>query len=365
MTTIRDIANSIEKLAPLNYAEGFDNVGLLVGDYKTEVTGVLVTLDTLENVVDEAIEKNCNLIVSFHPIVFSGLKKINGSNYVERVVIKAIKSNIAIYTMHTALDNSFNGVNAKICDVLGLSNKHILIPQKNTIKKLLTYVPIENADRLRKAMFAKGAGKIGKYDNCSFNVAGFGTYRGGEDSNPTIGTKGVLHTEKEIIIGVIFEKHLEGAILKAMFDNHPYEEVAYEITTIENKHQQIGMGMIGEFENEMKETDFLNFVKKTLHTDCIRHSKLSGKKIKKVAVLGGSGSFAIEDAKRAGADAFISADFKYHEFYKAENQLLITDVGHYESEQFTKNLLVDYLTEKFTNFAIILSDKITNPIYYI
>ena len=237
MITIKDITNSIEELAPLNYAEGFDNVGLLVGDYKTEVSGVLVTLDTLENVVEEAIEKKCNLIVSFHPIVFSGLKKINGNNYVERVIIKAIKHDIAIYSMHTALDNSINGVNAKICDVLGLKNKHILFPQKNTIKKLLTYVPIENAERLRKAMFAKGAGKIGKYDNCSFNVEGFGTYRGGEDSNPTIGTKGVLHTEKEIIIGVIFEKHLEGAILKAMFDNHPYEEVAYEITTIENKHQ--------------------------------------------------------------------------------------------------------------------------------
>ena len=365
MITIKDITNSIEELAPLHYAEGFDNVGLLVGDYKTEVSGVLVTLDTLENVVDEAIEKKCNLIVSFHPIVFSGLKKINGNNYVERVMIKAIKHDIAIYSMHTALDNSINGVNAKICDVLGLKNKHILIPQKNTIKKLLTYVPIENAERLRKAMFAKGAGKIGKYDNCSFNVEGFGTYRGGEDSNPTIGTKGVLHTEKEIIIGVIFEKHLEGEILKAMFDNHPYEEVAYEITTIENKHQQIGMGMIAEFEQEMQEMDFLNFVKNTLHTNCIRHSKLTGKPIKKVAVLGGSGSFAIENAKNSGADAFISADFKYHEFYKAENQILITDVGHYESEQFTKNLLVDYLTKKFTNFAIILSDKITNPIYYI
>ena len=365
MITIKDITNSIEELAPLNYAEGFDNVGLLVGDYNTEVSGVLVTLDTLENVVEEAIEKNCNLIVSFHPIVFSGLKKINGNNYVERVIIKAIKHDIAIYSMHTALDNSINGVNAKICDVLGLKNRHILIPQKNTIKKLLTYVPIENAERLRKAMFAKGAGKIGKYDNCSFNVEGFGTYRGGEDSNPTIGTKGVLHTEKEIIIGVIFEKHLEGAILKAMFDNHPYEEVAYEITTIENKHQQIGMGMIAEFEEEMQEINFLNFVKSTLRTDCVRHSKLIGKPIKKVAVLGGSGSFAIENAKNAGADAFISADFKYHEFYKAENQILITDVGHYESEQFTKNLLVDYLTKKFTNFAVILSDKITNPIYYI
>ena len=365
MITIKDITNSLEELAPLNYAEDFDNVGLILGDYAQEVTGVLVALDTLENIVDEAIEKKCNLIVSFHPIIFTGLKKINGSNYVEKVIIKAIKNNIAIYSMHTALDNSINGVNSKICDVLGLKNKHILIPQKKTIKKLLTYVPIENSERLRKAMFAKGAGKIGKYDNCSFNVEGLGTYRGGEDSNPTKGKKGILHTEKEIIIGVIFEKHLEGAILKAMFDNHPYEEVAYEITTIENKHQQIGQGMIAEFEKEMEEVSFLEFVKETLKTNCIRHSKLTGKSIKKVAVLGGSGSFAIENAKNAGADAFISADFKYHEFYKTENQILITDVGHYESEQFTKNLLVDYLTEKFTNFAVILSDKITNPIYYI
>ncbi|MEI6864470.1 Nif3-like dinuclear metal center hexameric protein [Flavicella sp.] len=365
MTTVKDITNSLEELSPLNYAESFDNVGLLVGDYSEEVTGVLITLDTLENVVDEAIEKNCNIIVSFHPIIFSGLKKINGSNYIEKVIIKAIKNDIAIYSMHTALDNSFNGVSSKICDVLGLQNKQILIPQKNTIKKLLTYVPLENAERLRKAMFSKGAGKIGNYDNCSFNAEGFGTYRGGKDSNPTIGEKGVLHIEKEIVISVIFEKHLEGEILKAMFDNHPYEEVAYEITTIENKHQQIGMGMIAEFEQEMEELPFLKFVKNTLKTDCIRHSKLTGKTIKKVAVLGGSGSFAIENAKNAGADAFISSDFKYHEFYKAENQLLITDVGHYESEQFTKKLLVDYLTKKFTNFAIILSDKITNPIYYI
>jgi dinuclear metal center YbgI/SA1388 family protein len=365
MITIKEITNSIEELAPLAYAESFDNIGLLVGNYNTEVTGVLVTLDTLENIVDEAIEKKCNLIVSFHPIIFAGLKKINGNTYVEKVIIKAIKNDIAIYAMHTALDNSFNGVNSKICDILGLKNKEILIPQKNTIKKLLTYVPVENAKRLRKAMFAKGAGKIGNYDSCSFNVEGFGTYRGGKDSNPTIGERGVLHSEKEIIIGVIFEKHLEGAILKALFDNHPYEEVAYEVTTIENKHQQIGMGMIAEFEEEMDEKAFLHFVKKTLNTACIRHSKLMEKKIKKVAVLGGSGSFAIENAKKAGADAFISADFKYHEFYKAENQILITDVGHYESEQFTKNLLVDYLTEKFTNFAIVLSDNITNPIYYI
>ena len=199
MASIKEIANSIEELAPLAYAESFDNVGLIVGNYDTEVTGVLVSLDTLETIVDEAIEKKCNLIVSFHPIVFSGLKKINGTTYVEKVIIKAIKNDIAIYAMHTALDNSFNGVNAKICEVLGLKNKKILIPQKNTIKKLLTYVPVENAERLRKAMFAKGAGKIGNYDSCSFNVEGFGTYRGGKDSNPTIGEKGILHSEKEML----------------------------------------------------------------------------------------------------------------------------------------------------------------------
>jgi dinuclear metal center YbgI/SA1388 family protein len=365
MATVKDITNYIEELAPLAYAESFDNVGLLVGSYTTEVSGVLVALDTLENIVDEAIEKNCNLIVSFHPIVFSGLKKFNGNSYVERVVMKAIKNDIAIYATHTALDNSFKGVSAKMCEVLGLINFKVLIPQKNNIKKLLTYVPIENANRLRKALFAQGAGNIGNYDSCSFNVEGFGTYRGNENSNPAVGKKGELRSEKEMIIGIIFEKHLEGKILKALYDNHPYEEVAYEITTLENKHQHIGMGMIGEFDQEMSEVDFLKHTKKTMNTDCIRHSKLTNKRIKKVAVLGGAGSFAIENAKNAGADAFISADFKYHEFYKAENQLLITDVGHYESEQFTKNLLVDYLTKKFTNFAVILSDKNTNPIHYI
>ncbi len=364
MTKIKDITQSIEEWAPLSYAESFDNVGLLVGNEEEEVTGVLVTLDTLETTLEEAIAKKCNLIVSFHPIIFSGLKKLNGSNYVERVVIKAIQNNIAIYAIHTALDNCFTGVNAKICDVLGIQNKQILIPQKNNIKKLLTYIPVENANRLRKALFAQGAGNIGNYDSCSFNVEGFGTYRGKEHSNPTIGKKGELQTEKEIIIGIIFEKHLEKKILKALFENHPYEEVAYEITTLENTHQQIGMGMIGEFENEMSEIQFLTHVKTKMKTACIRHSKPMGKAIKKVAVLGGAGSFALEHAKKQGADAYISADFKYHEFYKSENEILITDVGHYESEQFTKNLLVDYLTKKFTNFAIILSDKNTNPIYY-
>ncbi|UMB60555.1 Nif3-like dinuclear metal center hexameric protein [Lutibacter sp. A80] len=363
--TIKDITNCIEEFAPLNYAEGFDNVGLLIGNYTTKVTGVLVTLDTLENIVDEAIEKKCNLIISFHPIIFSGLKKINGNNYVERVVLKAIKNDIAIYTMHTALDNSFNGVNARICDVLGLKNRKILIPQKNTIKKLITYAPIENAEDVRSALFKTGAGNIGNYDFCSYNTEGYGTYRGNENSNPTIGEKKKLHTEKETLISVIFEKHLEHKILTTLFKAHPYEEVAYDIVALDNVNQEIGMGMIGELNEEQSEADFLDFIKETMNAKGIRHSALLNKPIKKVAVLGGSGSFAINNAINANADIYITADIKYHEFYKAENKLIIADIGHYESEQFTKNLLVELLTKKFPNFAIILSKKNTNPIYYL
>ncbi|MGJ8745149.1 Nif3-like dinuclear metal center hexameric protein [Polaribacter sp.] len=363
--TIKNITDYLEKLAPLTYAEDFDNVGLLVGNAQTSVTGILVTLDTLEQTVDEAIAKNCNLIVSFHPIIFGGLKKLNGNSYVERVVLKAIKNDIAIYAPHTALDNSENGVSAKMCEVLGLENTKILIPKKGIIKKLTTFVPVEKAEALRKALFAAGAGNIGNYDSCSFNIEGQGTYRGNENSNPVYGKKGVLHTEKETQISVIFETKNEQEIFKSLYQNHPYEEVAYDLISTENVHQNIGMGMIGELATEMNETDFLLFLKKTMKTDCVRYSNLLNKKIKKVAVLGGSGSFAISNAIRAGADAYVSADFKYHEFFKAENSILLADIGHYESEQFTKNLLVDYLTKKFTNFAVILSEKSTNPIYYL
>ncbi|MCL7764645.1 Nif3-like dinuclear metal center hexameric protein [Polaribacter sp. Z014] len=363
--TIKDITNYLEELAPLNYAEDFDNVGLLIGNYQTKVTNILVTLDTLEKTVDEAIAKKCNLIVSFHPIIFGGLKKLNGNSYVERVVLKAIKNDIAIYATHTALDNSKNGVSAKMCEVLGLENTSILIPKKGIIKKLTTYTPTANADALRDSLFKAGAGSIGNYDNSSFSSFGKSTFRGNENSNPTLGEKGKNHTENETQISVVFESKYEAAVLKALQDNHPYEEVAYELVITENVHQNTGMGMIGELPSEMDETDFLLYLKATMKTDCVRHSNLINKKIKKIAVLGGSGSFAISNAKRAGADAYVSADFKYHEFFKAENKILLADIGHYESEQFTKNLLVDYLTKKFSNFAVILSEESTNPIYYI
>ncbi len=362
---IKDITNYLEELAPLHYAEDFDNVGLLVGNYNTKVEGVLVTLDTLESVIDEAIEKKCNLILSFHPIIFSGLKKLNGNTYVERVVLKAIKNNIAIYSIHTALDNSFKGVSFKMAEILKLKNTKVLLPKQGLIKKLTTYVPIDDADKVRTALFNVGAGAIGNYNDCSFNFEGFGTYRGNENSTPTKGEKGRLHTEKETFISVVFEKHLQNSILKTLFDIHPYEEVAYDIVTTDNLHQHIGMGMIGEIPKAMDENEFLTLLKEKFYLKSIRHSPLLNKPILRVAVLGGSGSFAIDAAKSAGADIYISSDFKYHEFYKAENQVVLADIGHYESEQFTKNLLVDYLTKKFRNFAIILSEKNTNPINYI
>lgn len=369
---IRDIITLFEELSPLAYSEGFDNTGLLVGDANVDITGILVTLDTLEAVVDEAIAKKCNLIVSFHPIIFSGMKKITGKTYVERVVQKAIKHDIAIYSNHTALDNSWNGVNAKICEKLGLKNRKVLIPQKGTIKKLITFVPRKDAETVRNAIFEAGGGSIGNYDHCSFNIEGLGSFRGNEESDPVIGEKGILHFEKEVQVGVTFPKHLERNVLKALFESHPYEEVAYEVITLDNNNQQIGMGMIGEFEEPLTAMEFLEFLKKTMNTDCVRYSQPLEKPIKKVAVLGGSGSFAIEAARGAGADAFVSADFKYHDFFRAENAILLADIGHYESEQYTKELLHSFLTKKMTNFApalaeekIIISDINTNPISYL
>ncbi len=362
---IKDVIQYLEELAPLSYAEGFDNVGLLVGNKETELSGVLVTLDTLESVVNEAIENQCNLIVSFHPIVFSGLKKFNGNSYVERVVMKAIKNDIAIYAIHTALDNTFTGVNDMICEQLGLVNRKILIPQKDTIKKLTTYVPLKEADLLKEALFNAGAGTIGNYDHCSFASNGTGSFRAQDTANPSIGKKGETHYEPETQIQVTFPKHKQSAVLKALFNTHSYEEVAYEIITLENTNQHIGMGMVGELEQPMNELDFLQHIKAVFKTGCVRHSSLLNKPIQKVAVLGGSGSFAIENAKRAGADVFITADLKYHQFYQAENQLILADIGHYESEQYTKNLIVSYLRKKISNFAIILSEKNTNPIKYL
>ena len=362
---IQEVIDLIEDFAPTKYAEDFDNVGLLVGNAHDKVSGALITLDTLEATVEEAITKNCNLIISFHPIIFSGLKKLTGKNYVERTILKAIRNDIAIYAIHTALDNQYKGVNDMICEKLGLINRKILIPRTDTIKKLTTFVPVKDADKVREALFSTGAGSIGNYDHCSFNITGNGSFKGNEDSSPVIGEKGKVHFEEEVQIGITFSAHLEATILKQLFRAHPYEEVAYEIHSLENKNQHLGMGMLGELEQENEEKAFLQTLKDSFGSGCVRHSRLLNKPVKKVAVLGGSGAFAINNAKAAGADIFVTADLKYHDFYKAEEKLVLADIGHYESEQFTKNLLYSFLSKKISSFALILADTNTNPIHYL
>jgi dinuclear metal center YbgI/SA1388 family protein len=362
---IKEIITVLEEMAPLAYAEDFDNVGLLVGNAEQEATGVLVCHDALEKVIEEAIAKNCNLVVCFHPILFTGLKKITGKNYVERVLIKAIKNDIAIYAVHTALDNHQDGVNRIFCNALELTNTKILIPKTHFIRKLVTYTIAENAEKLRNALFDAGAGSIGNYENCSFNSKGIGTYMGNEHSDPQVGERFEFVQGDEIKIEVTFEKHLQAKILKALFSHHVYEEVAYEIYELQNEHQNIGLGMIGELQKPMNETDFLHFLKEKMQAGGIRHSSLLNKSIQKVAVLGGSGSYAIKNAIAAGADAFLTADLKYHQFYEAENKLLLADIGHFESERYTKNYIVDYLRKKILNFAIILSEENTNPVKYL
>ena len=361
----------LDEMAPLAYAEDFDNTGLLVGNPQQSVDKILVTLDTLESVVDEAIAKQCNCIVSFHPIIFSGLKKLTGRTYVERAVLKAIKNDIAIYAIHTALDNHWEGVNAKICAQLELTDRQILIPKTDSIKKLVTFVPENKIEDVRNALFEAGAGNIGNYSHCSFNSTGLGSFRPEENSNPTTGQHGHTSFEQETRLGITFHKHREKAVMKALFESHPYDEVAYEVTTLENINQQLGMGMIAQLPDAMQEENFFNYLKEKMNVSVIRHSALRDKPVKKIAVLGGSGAFAIGAAKAKGADVFISADFKYHDFFQAEDSIVLADIGHYESEQFTKDLIVTTLTKKITNFApalekpeVLISEINSNPISY-
>ena len=361
---IQKIIDVIEEWAPPVYAEDFDNVGLIIGDAYRDCKGVLVTHDTLENVVDECISKNLNLIVSFHPIIFSGLKKLTQSSYVERVIIKAIKNDICVYAIHTALDNHRYGVSHALAENLGLLNIKVLSPKKNSIRKLITYAPKDKVSLLLENLYKAGAGSIGNYDECSFSSIGMGTFKGNQKSNPKVGERGKKTVTDEVQINLIFEFHKQTEILQALFKFHPYEEVAYEVFKLKNENQNIGMGSIGDLEKEMDEEEFISTIQKKLNIEMIRHSKKNGKKIKKIAVLGGSGSFAISSAISSNADALITADLKYHDFFQAENKILLIDAGHYETEQFTKKLIHDYLNKKLPNFAIVLSESITNPVNY-
>jgi len=361
---IKDITGILEEFAPLSYQEDYDNAGLIIGDPEKEIYSALLCIDITDAIITEALKKGVQLIISHHPIIFSGLKKLNGKNLVERCVIKAIKNDIALYACHTNIDSVFSGVNAKICEKLNIKHSKILQPAKNQLKKLVSFIPVAHLEKVQDAIFEAGAGKIGEYDSCSYNLLGTGTFRGSENTNPFVGEKGKLHKEQEIRFETIFPKNIQSKVLQALLSVHPYEEVAYDIYPLENEFEKIGMGMIGELEKPMNTIDFLKLLKEVFNAKTIRHTKIVKENIQKVAVCGGSGSFLLNRAKTLGADIFVSGDFKYHQFFDADNKIIIADIGHFESEQFTLEIFYDLIIKKFPKFALYLTEVNTNPINY-
>ncbi len=364
MTTLKEVVSYLNGKAPLALQESYDNAGLLTGDGNAKITTVLLTVDVTEAVVQEAVTLGAELIVAHHPIIFKGLKKLTGDNYVERTVLAALRNNIALYAGHTNFDAVEGGVNTYIAQKLSLTNIHMLAPAKGMLRKLVTFVPADHAAAVRQAMWDAGAGVIGNYDETSFNLTGEGTFRGNEETHPFVGEPGNLHFEKEVRIETILPSFREHEVVEALLQAHPYEEPAWDIYSLENDYPGAGMGAIGTLEAPVEEMSFLRQVKEIFQAGCIRHTSLRGKPVKKVAVCGGTGSFLLKEALRQGADVFLSADFKYHEFFDADGKTVIVDIGHYESEQVAKELFYDLLSKKFPNFALHFSQTVTNPINY-
>ncbi len=362
---VKEIAKYLETLAPHAYQESYDNTGLLIGEPDQEISGILVTLDCTEEVVQEAIDMGVNMIVAHHPIIFKGLKKLTGSNYVERTVLKAIRNNIALYAIHTNLDNIHTGVNKKIGDKIGLKNLRVLVPKKDSLSKLVTFIPPNTVDAVMEALHEAGAGEIGNYKNCSFNVAGTGTFMPNDQAKPFIGLANRQESVAEVRIEVVFPRAKEVIIIEALKKTHPYEEVAYYVTALDNENQEVGSGMIGELDQPMEPIEFLRRLKSSMDLNTIRHTRLLDNQTIKIAICGGSGSFLLQQAINSGADFFVTSDFKYHEFFDADGKITIADIGHYESEIFTKELIVGILKEKFPTFAVNFSITDTNPIRYL
>jgi dinuclear metal center YbgI/SA1388 family protein len=363
--TVRQVAAFLDSIAPPAYQESYDNTGLLTGDPNMVVTGILTSLDCIESIIDEAVARGANLIVAHHPIIFRGLKRLTGANYVERTIIQAIRHNIAIIAIHTNLDNVFNGVNRRICEKIGLEKLRILQPSFSSLAKLVSFVPKEYTGAVLESLYQAGAGQIGEYKNCSFQLDGTGTFTPGNDANPFLGEPGKQEWASETRIEIILPAHRQRDIIQALKSAHPYEEVAYYLSPLVNENQEVGAGMIGELPDGVEPISFLQSLKERMDLTLVRHTAPVNTKVRKVAVCGGAGSFLLKSAISAGADVYVSADFKYHEFFDADNRIMIADIGHYESEVYTKELLKDVLIKKFPTFAINFSETVTNPISYI
>lgn len=362
---VQTVCNILEEFAPLALQEAYDNAGLIVGDPFMEVNGILISLDVTMQVLEEAKRKKCNFILAHHPLIFNSLKRLVGQNETERCVIFALKHDLAIYAGHTNVDNLWNGVNQKIAEKLQLVHTKVLKPLSHQLLKLVTFVPHAHAEKVRKAMFEAGAGSIGNYDSCSYNVEGTGTFKAQENAHPFVGEHNEFHAEPETRIEVILPSYLKNSVVNALLQAHPYEEPAYDLIPLENEWNRAGAGLLGNLEIPTDELTFLHRLKTVFSVPCIRHTSLLGKNIVKVAVCGGAGSAFLKDAVQQGADIYISADFKYHEFFNAEGKILIADVGHYESEQFTKDIFYEIISKKIPNFVVKISETYTNPINYL
>ncbi len=362
---LQTIVEHLESIAPLAYQESYDNAGLILGDRNCDILAALVTIDVTEAVIDEAITLGCNLIISHHPLIFKGIKRLTGNNDVERCILKAIRHDLAIYAAHTNLDSITGGVNSKICEKIGIKNCRVLSPVSNQLLKLVTYVPEKQFEEVRAALFSAGAGSLGNYDQCSFSTTGNGTFRGNKESQPFVGARGELHTEPELRLETLVPRHLTSRVLSALKISHPYEEVAYDLIPLENELASVGLGMIGDLEHPCGEVVLLNEIKRLFNCGTIKHTALLDREISRIAVCGGSGSFLVSKAIVAGAELFVSADFKYHDFFEAGQKIVLADIGHYESEQFTKEVLKEIVLKKFPTFALRLSDVKTNPVSYL
>jgi dinuclear metal center YbgI/SA1388 family protein len=365
MVTVKDVIRCIEEFAPAYYQEDYDNSGMQCGNLNLQVTGILLSIDVTEDVVEEAINTGTNLIISHHPVIFGGIKHLTGQNYTERVLIKAIKNDISIYSCHTNIDNMGNGVSYRMAEKLGLTDISVLKPLSGKLCKLVTYIPDRHLEEVQSAVFEAGAGFIGNYDNCGFTSKGEGTFRANAGAKPFVGEIGKIHSEPEVRFETIFPKHLENKIISALIKAHPYEEVAYDLYMLQNINRNAGAGILGFLPTEMDEVAFLKKVKDVFKVETIRYTPLLNRKVKKIALCGGSGSFLLPDAKRVRADVFLSGDFKYHQFFDAESTILVADMGHFESEQFTLEIFYEVLIKKLPNFAICFTKVKTNPINYI
>ncbi|GAE15516.1 Nif3-like dinuclear metal center hexameric protein [Bacteroides pyogenes] len=362
---IKEIVSALERFAPLPLQDGFDNAGLQIGLTDAEATGALLCLDVTEAVLDEAIALGYNLVIAHHPLMFKGCKSITGKDYVERCILKAIKNDIVVYAMHTNLDNARNGVNFKIAEKIGLKNLRVLAPKENSLLKLVTFVPVAEADKVRRALFAAGCGNIGNYDSCSYNSEGEGTFRANAEARPFCGEIGELHREPEVRIETILPVYKEREAVKALLNAHPYEEPAFDLYPLKNDWKQMGAGLVGELEEPETELEFLKRIKRIFEVECLRHNKLSGREIEKVALCGGAGAFLLPEAIRSGADVFITGEIKYHDYFGHEEEILMAEIGHYESEQYTKEIFYSIIRDLFPNFTLQLSKINTNPIKYL